>query len=217
MAKRKQKFIQKGGHSMKYKICVSGSAEVSVCEGAIELAEQVGREIVAHNGVVVTGATKGIPYYAAKAAKEAGGISIGLSPAASELSHIRKYKLPVDVFDVIVYTGFGYSGRNLLLTRAADAVITICGRMGTLNEFTIAFEDKKPQGVLLGSGGTADMIQDILRDAKRGLGNVYYSEDPVDLVHGVLDAVDEEKVVLIERSRKRNNRKRGKKGKQGKK
>lgn len=192
---------------MKYKICVSGSADENVCPGAPELAEAVGREIVAHNGVVVTGATKGIPYYAAKGAKDAGGFSIGLSPAANEQAHIRKYKLPVDVFDVIVYTGFGYSGRNLLLTRAADAVITICGRMGTLNEFTIAFEDRKPQGVLLGSGGMADMIQDILRDAKRGLGNVYYSEDPVDLVHGVLDAVDEEKVVRIKRARKRSTKK----------
>ena len=195
---------------MKYKICVSGSADEKVCPGAPELALAVGKEIVAHNGVVVTGATKGIPYYAAKGAKEAGGFSIGLSPAANEQAHIRKYKLPVDVFDVIIYTGFGYSGRNLLLTRSADAVITICGRMGTLNEFTIAFEDRKPQGVLLGSGGMADMIQNILRDAKRGLGNVYYSEDPVDLVHGVLDAVDEEKVVRIERARKRSARKKKK-------
>lgn len=192
---------------MKYKICVSGSADESVCPGAAKLAEIVGREVVENNGVMVTGATKGIPYYAALGAKKAGGFSIGISPAANERAHIRKYKLPIDVFDVIVYTGFGYSGRNLLLTRAADAVITICGRMGTLNEFTIAFEDKKPQGVLLGSGGMADMIQDILRDAKRGLGNVYYSTDPIDLVRGVLDAVDEEKIIRIRRARKRSRRK----------
>lgn len=202
---------------MKYKICVSGSADEKVCPGAPELAEQIGREIAKHNGVCVTGATNGIPYYAALGAKKAGGISIGISPAASEQAHVRKYKLPVDVFDLIIYTGFGYSGRNLLLTRAADAVITICGRMGTLNEFTIAFEDRKPQGVLLGSGGMADMVQGILKDAKRGLGNVVYSRDPVDLLEQVLDLVDEEKVVRIKRARKRNHRRKVRSTRAGKK
>jgi len=81
---------------------------------------------------------------------------IGFSPAASEKAHVKSYRLPTDFHDVIVYTGFNYSGRNLILTRSSDAVIIICGRMGTLNEFSIAFEDNKPIGVLTGSGGTAD-------------------------------------------------------------
>ena len=96
-------------------------------------------------------------------ANEANGISIGFSPAGTEKEHVKVYRLPMDMFDVIVYTGFGYAGRNLLLTRASDAVITICGRMGTLNEFTVAFEDKKPLGVLEGSGGTADKIDYLLK------------------------------------------------------
>jgi uncharacterized protein (TIGR00725 family) len=190
---------------MKYKIAVSGSAAEDVCPGADKLAEEIGREIVKHNGVVVTGATTGIPYYAARGAKEAGGISIGISPAASEVAHVKTYKLPTDVFDLIIYTGFGYSGRNLLLTRAADAVITICGRIGTLNEFTIAFEDKKPQGVLIGSGGMADRIPTLLKQARRGNGNVTYNEDPIALVHQVLDLVDTEKVVVVDRPRKKTS------------
>ncbi|MEK7520006.1 MAG: hypothetical protein AAB581_02060, partial [Patescibacteria group bacterium] len=121
---------------LKYKICVSGAADSSVCSPeTFKLAEEVGREIVRQNGVLVTGATSGIPFWAAKGAKEEGGISVGLSPAASEIAHIKSYKLPVDYFDLIIYTGFDYSGRNLLLTRSSDAIITICGRMGTLNEF----------------------------------------------------------------------------------
>ena len=191
---------------MKYKICVSGSAEVDVCPGADKLAEAIGREIVKHNGVVVTGATTGIPYYAARGAKRAGGISIGISPAASEVEHVKKYQLPTDVFDLIIYTGFGYSGRNLLLTRASDAVITICGRMGTLNEFTIAFEDKKPQGVVVGSGGTADIVRELVLGAKRGLGNIVYESDPEKLVRALLDRVDAEKVVRIRRARVRRAR-----------
>src|SRR3989344_2416309 len=71
--------------------------------------------------------------------KEAGGFSIGFSPAASEREHVEVYKLPLDYMDLIVYTGFGYPGRDLLLTRSADAVICGCGRIGTIHEFVIAF------------------------------------------------------------------------------
>src|SRR3989344_2940835 len=142
---------------LKYKICVSGSADTTFGgEDAIEKAEEIGRLIAKHNMILVTGATTGIPYWAAKGAKEAGGFVVGLSPAVSKTDHVKRYELPLDYHDVIVYTGFDYSGRNLLLTRASDAVITLCGRMGTLNEFTIAFEDNKPIRVLEESGGIAN-------------------------------------------------------------
>ncbi|MEK7453177.1 MAG: hypothetical protein AAB614_03005 [Patescibacteria group bacterium] len=189
--------------SLKYKICVSGAADSSHCAtNALQMSEEIGREIVRQNGVVVTGATSGIPYWAAKGAKEEGGISIGLSPASSEMSHIKTYKLPIDYFDLIIYTGFDYSGRNLLLTRASDAVITICGRMGTLNEFTIAFEDKKPQGVLLGSGGTADHIEDIIVKMKRGPGKIVYDSDPRKLVMKVIKLIEQEKAIKIKKNNK---------------
>jgi len=110
---------------------------------------------------------------------------IGLSPASTELAHIKTYHLPVDYHDLIIYTGFEYSGRNLILTRSADAVIILCGRIGTLNEFTIAFEDKKPIGVLEGSGGTADMLKEILKESHRGSSHVVFSSDPKDLVEKV--------------------------------
>ncbi len=182
--------------SLKYKICVSGAAESGHCsENATKLAEEVGREIVRQNGVVVTGATSGIPYWAAKGAKEEGGISIGLSPAASEIAHIKSYRLPTDYFDLIIYTGFDYSGRNLILTRSSDAVITICGRMGTLNEFTIAFEDNKPQGVLVGSGGTADYVKEIVENMHRGPGKIVYESDPKTLVKKVIELIDKEKEI----------------------
>ncbi len=176
---------------LKYKICVSGAAETGHCSSdAAMKAEQVGREIAKAGMVLVTGATIGIPYWAAKGAKEAGGLVIGLSPASSEMSHIKTYRLPTDYHDLIIYTGFEYSGRNLLLTRSSDAVITICGRTGTLNEFTIVFEDKKPNGVLEGTGGTADMIREILTRAKRGFGKTVFSDDPKDLVKKVIALID---------------------------
>ncbi len=186
--------MEKTASSLKYKICVSGAAETSHCsENAFALAEEVGREIVRQNAVLVTGATSGIPYWSAKGAKEEGGISVGISPAASEAAHIKTYKLPSDYFDLIMYTGFDYSGRNLLLVRSSDAVITICGRMGTLNEFTIAFEDHKPQGVLIGSGGTADSIKEIIEKMHRGNGKIVYESDPKTLVAEVIKMIEKEK------------------------
>lgn len=180
---------------LRYKICISGAAETGHCSpDAAHKAEIMGREIACAGLVLVTGATVGIPYWAAKGAKEAGGLVIGLSPASSEIAHVKTYRLPVDYHDVIVYTGFEYAGRNLLLTRAADAIITICGRVGTLNEFTIAFEDKKPNGVLEGTGGAADMIRDILKKSKRGFQKTVFSRDPKELLQKVIELIDRREV-----------------------
>lgn len=180
-------------HHLKYKISVSGAAETGHCApDALEKAEAVGREIAKRGMVLVTGATTGIPYWAAKGAKTEGGIVIGLSPAVSKLQHIKTYHLPVDYHDLIIYTGFEYSGRNLLLTRSADAVIFLCGRIGTLNEFTDSFEDEKPQGVLLGTGGTTDLLPEIIEKAHRGPGKVVFAREPIELLDKLLDLIEHE-------------------------
>lgn len=187
----------KGAYHLKYKICVSGSAVTdTAAPGAVEKAGEMGRLIAERGMILVTGATTGIPYWAAKGAKEAGGIVIGLSPAASKAAHVKSYHLPVDYHDLIVYTGFEYAGRNLLLTRSADAVITIAGRIGTLNEFTIAFEDGKPQGVLTGTGGTSDMLQEILERSHRGMGKTVFESDPARLLDKVVALIEAEEADL---------------------
>ncbi|TSC82844.1 MAG: hypothetical protein G01um101420_26 [Parcubacteria group bacterium Gr01-1014_20] len=180
-------------YEQKYKIAVSGAAETSHClPGAKERAEEIGRLIARRGMILITGATTGLPYWAAKGAKEEGGVVIGFSPAASRIAHINVYHLPVDYHDVIVYTGFDYSGRNLILIRAADGIVTVCGRMGTLNEFTIAFEDKKPQAVFTPSGGTTDMIQEIIKVAKRGHGQVVFESDPNRLLDRLVEVIKKE-------------------------
>lgn len=180
---------------LKYKIAVSGAAATGHCSAnALEKARQLGQEIVRQGGVLITGATFGISYWAARGAKEEGGISVGLSPAASEKAHIKTYHLPIDYYDLIIYTGFEYSGRNLLMTRSSDAVIVACGRIGTLNEFTIAFEDKKPIGILTGTGGTADMIKRIIKEGHRGPGKIVYDPNPKNLVQKLIKLIDKEKV-----------------------
>ena len=185
--------LEPHGH-LKYKICVSGAAETGHCaKDAMEKTKALGAAIIKAGAVLVTGATTGAPLWAAIGAKEVGGFVIGISPANSELEHVKKYHLPLDYHDIIIYTGFGYSGRNLLLTRSSDAVITVCGRIGTLNDFTIAFEDKKPQGVLEGSGGIADDIDEIIKRSHRGSGFVVEDADPVKLVEKVIALIEDRK------------------------
>lgn len=180
---------------LKFKICVSGAAETGHCSpNAIQMAEQIGRHIAEAGMVLVTGATSGIPYWAAKGAKEAGGYVIGFSPASSEAAHIKTYHLPTDYHDIIVYTGFDYDGRDLIVTRAADGVISICGRVGSLHEFTTTFEDKKPSGVLEGSGGAADMIREILVKGKRGFGKTVFDRDPKELVARVIAMIAKQEI-----------------------
>ncbi len=176
------------------KICVSGAAETSSCgPHAYELAKELGREIARHDAVIVTGATTGFPLWSAIGAKEAEGTSIGFSPAASEREHIEAFRLPVDYMDLIIYTGFGYSGRDLILTRSSDAVLFGCGRIGTIHEFTIAFEDNKPIGILEGDWMTDEPIKTILERSNRTYEKVVFDTNPKNLVEKIIELVKRDK------------------------
>lgn len=165
--------MKEGQHlHLKYQICVSGAAETGHCApNALETAKAIGAEIARRGAVLLTGATTGFPYWAAIGCKEAGGYSVGISPAQNEEEHVEKYKLPLDYMDVILYTGGGMSLRDMLLTQASDAVIIGCGRMGTLHEFTVAFENHKPIGIVDGAGGTADLLKLVLEKSNRAADN----------------------------------------------
>lgn len=176
---------------MKVKICVSGAADTSFCgPNAYNEAKELGAEIARQGAVIMTGATTGFPFWAAEGAKVAGGTSVGLSPAATEREHVESYKLPLEYMDFIIYTGFGYSGRDLLLTRSADAVVLGCGRIGTLHEFTIAFEDGKPLGVLEGDWGFDEVIKEVMDNAHRPNPNLIFDKDPKRLIERIIEMVE---------------------------
>jgi uncharacterized protein (TIGR00725 family) len=178
---------------LRYQICISGAARGDSVALGKQLAAAAAREIVRRGHVVTTGATRGLPYYAAKAAKQEGGThitSIGFSPAASRLAHVKKYQLPLDAFDTVLYTGFEYTGRNLLLVRSADAVVMVGGRIGTLNEMTVAIEEHKPLGVLLGSGGMTEEVEHVLKAAKRARTGIIFGHDPAALVDELIELIE---------------------------
>ena len=189
--------IRNGSVDLKYKICVSGAAETGFCgPEAFKIGEELGREIARRNCVLVDGATTGFPLWAAKGVKSANGIVIGLSPAMNEKEHIEKYRLPTDYHDLIIYTGFNYSGRNLLLTRSSDAVIVGCGRMGTINEFTIAFEDRKPIGILEGDWETDELLKEIIEKSHRAdemRDRIVYAPTPKELLDKLLPIIKKNK------------------------
>lgn len=182
------------GHA-RIKIAVSGAADTAHCgEEALDKAKEVGRAIARNGAVLVSGATTGFPLWASIGMKEEGGISIGLSPAASEREHVEAYRLPIDYMDLLIYTGFGYAGRDLLLTRSADAIIIGCGRVGTIHEFTVAFEDSKPIGILEGGWTTDDTIKDIIARSNRTREKVLFESDPKVLVEKLIALVKKDKV-----------------------
>ena len=176
------------------KIGVSGSADTTHSGlDAFEKAKELGREIAKHGAIITTGATTGFPMYAAMGAKDECGFSIGFSPAANEAEHVETYKLPLDYMDVVVYTGFGYSGRDLLLVRSSDAMVIGPGRIGTLNEFAVAFEDRRPIGILEGSWQTDELLRQVIDAAHRPNPNIIFDADPKAIVERLIEMVDKQK------------------------
>ena len=175
-----------------YQICVSGASKgQSVNEGR-ELAWAAGAAIAKGGHALLTGATVGLPNYSAEGYKEAGGkMSLGISPAASKIEHVHKYRLPLKAYDSILYTGLHYVGRDTLLINSSDAVISIGGRLGTLHEFTIAMETDTPIGFLQGAGGISSQIMDILHAAGESRSeNVVFSDDPDDLIKQITELLN---------------------------
>jgi hypothetical protein len=172
------------------KIGVSGTADTAPFGlDILEKAKEVGREVASQGAIITTGATTGFPMYAAMGAKDVCGFSIGFSPASTEREHIETYKLPLDYMDVVVYTGFGYAGRDLLFVRSSDAMIIGPGRIGTLNEFSVSFEDRRPIGVLEGSWQTDEFLREVITAAHRPNEFIAFDSDPKALVERLIEMV----------------------------
>ncbi len=177
------------------KIGISASADGSFLnQEASEIGKELGRQVVEQGGIVVTGASTGFPYWSAMGAKQAGGLSIGFSPAVSPKEHTDVYRLPLDYMDLISFTGFGYPGRDLIFTRSCDGIIIGPGRIGTIHEFTIAFEDDKPLGILESNlWETDEVIKLIIEKSHRKDRWIVFDKDPRTLVTKVLNLVREKK------------------------
>lgn len=179
---------------MRYQICVSGAASGDTVKASNKLAYELGRAISRRGKTLTTGATVGLPHFAAQGAMSVEGkrgISVGFSPAASFREHVATYKLPTREFDYINFTGMAYVGRDVHLVRSSDAIITVGGRMGSLHELSTALESRKVCAILLGSGGLADYTPTLLENIEApGAKDVIYDTDPDRIVERVIEALD---------------------------
>jgi len=168
---------------MKLKVGVMGSAGDTLPEGAAaELrakAEGLGRALARRDCVVLTGGTTGLPYAVGGAAHDAGALHVGVSPAADAREHEGRYGLPLDRCGVMIYTGFGLKGRNVVLVRSCDIVLVVRGAMGALNEFTIAHDEGRVVGCLTGTGGVADEAERLMKALpKKTRAVVHFDPEP---------------------------------------
>ena len=175
----------------KTKVAVIGQSKGALKNDVLKKANDVGKHLAEKHCVLYTGGSTGYPYEAVKGCSEAGGEAIGISPAINEEHHIEEYGFPVEGFTQLEYTGKGIPERNFDLISKADAVILIGGKIGSLNEFTLAFHKGSVIGVLMDSGGVANMIQEVATVCSNGdeKENIIYSASPEELVEQVLGKI----------------------------
>lgn len=170
------------------KIAVCGSSIINN-EVIAKKSYEIGKELAKNNVLILTGAGNGYPYEAVKGAASLNGKVFGISPAKNAYEHESNYSFPIHGFTSIEYTGLGIPLRNFPLVMESDAIIIISGQIGTLNEFSIAFNAGKVIGVLEGSGGitsTIEKIADICNKTREKY-NIFYSDEGRKLVSIVIE------------------------------
>jgi len=101
-----------------------------------DMAAEIGRYVAENGGVVLCGGLGGVMEGAARGAKEAGGTTIGIIPSENKADANQ-------FIDYVIPTGFGQA-RNVLVVRAADAIVALPGKYGTLSEMAFALVSGKP-------------------------------------------------------------------------
>jgi len=187
------KYLHEVLPNYKVMIGVMGSASGYLMrnEDTIKKARKLGAQIAKHEAVLVNGACPGLPNEAAIGAKEAGGTTLGVSPGFSIASHIKKYKSPVKPYDHILFTGMGLMMRDIINIRSSNAVVILPGGTGTLNEFTVAYDEGKPIGVLTGADGCAEYIKEILEFCHRDITDrMIFDDDPEALIDRLIEVAE---------------------------
>jgi uncharacterized protein (TIGR00725 family) len=124
------------------------------------IAYDLGKRIAEKGAILVCGGLGGVMEAAARGAKKAGGITVGILPGNS----------PADAnahIDIPIATGLGYT-RNSLVAMNADVLIAVDGQFGTLTEIAYGnIYGKKVIGI-----GTWDI---------QGVKNAETAEEAIDL------------------------------------
>ena len=170
------------------RIGVMGSAATEADNHVASLCRRLGRAIAEQGCCLLTGACPGLPHEAVLGAKEAQGHVVGISAGVNLKEHIETFVSPYKDYDVLIYTGLGLMGRELINIRSSDIVVVTGGRCGTLGEFSIAYEEGKLIGVLSGTGGITAVLSDVERSLGKSTGaEVIYDTEPERLIRKLLE------------------------------
>lgn len=176
----------------KHLVGVISSAVSIQNQKEIDLFTHLGATLAKHNINIATGAAIGFSHLIGMGAKEAGSRLVGFSPSSNALTHSRQAdNAPINNFDSIHFNGDGFTARSLEFVSSVDALIMVAGRMGTLSEFTIGFEEGIPIFILKGYGGISDHIEEIISHAnKEGLIPPVITADINDLTDKLLQLLN---------------------------
>jgi uncharacterized protein (TIGR00725 family) len=122
-----------------------------------EEARAAGRTLAELGAVVVCGGRGGVMEAACRGAKEAGGTTVGILPGLDR-GEANAY------VDVAIATGLG-EARNVLVVRAADALVAVGGEWGTLTEIAFALKAGKTVAVVGSASGSWKLEAGPLRAA----------------------------------------------------
>lgn len=99
-------------------------------------AYSVGKAIAQQGAVLVCGGLKGVMEGAARGARDAGGLTIGIIPGTDK-SDANPY------IDIAIPTGMG-EARNVLVVQTSDAVVSLHGKFGTISEMAFSLKLGRP-------------------------------------------------------------------------
>ena len=173
---------------MRKRIAIIGQSKGALSDSVMSKVYEIGKHLAKEKCVVMSGGCRGYPHEAIRGCFDNDGITFAVSPARDQAEHTKKYEFPIDSFSTVAYTGSGIPKRNYELVNQADAVIMVAGKIGTLNEFTVAFSKKKPVAVLGDSGGVSSMVAEIEKVCSHpGEGNtIIFEKEPEQLVKKLL-------------------------------
>jgi len=172
----------------KFNIGIISSAVHPGNSKLIRLARKIGKLLGQHHLNVLTGASIGYTQIISQEAQKYGSKLIGFSPATNSYLHqLVDDNADINIFDQLYFSNKGFSARSLEFIQSCDSVISLSGRMGTLSEFTIAFEERVPVFIYKGFGGISDFIEEIIKKTnKEDWTEVSYFGDPEKLVKSLV-------------------------------
>jgi uncharacterized protein (TIGR00725 family) len=115
-------------------VSVIGDGNVLNGSELYQTAVEVGKIIAKKGYVLICGGLYGVMEGAAKGAKEAGGLTVGILPEYDSVAN--------SYIDIKIPTGMGQA-RNVLVVSSSEVIVALGGNYGTLSEIAHALKLRK--------------------------------------------------------------------------